>query len=151
MEKNDGHGGWSTMAPPWAKMPQRNMQATQDAYAAGFAEGQARFEAWVQQGGFNRLFAENCAVKTAMSGAIGGGGGILLGAFLAPFDGVNGLRAAETTTAKETAIATWHHTASKAKSMGKTFAAIGAVYSLSECLVERVMPPCACLSPLSDA
>jgi hypothetical protein len=48
--------------------------------------------------------------------------GIAMGAFLAPFDSMNGLKVAENATTKETAVATLHQTKTKALSMGRTFA-----------------------------
>jgi hypothetical protein len=41
---------------------------------------------------------------------------------------------------KETAIATYRSTATKAKGMGRTFGLIGAVYASTECAIETVRP-----------
>uniref|UniRef100_A0A7S0VA57 Mitochondrial import inner membrane translocase subunit TIM22 n=1 Tax=Hemiselmis tepida TaxID=464990 RepID=A0A7S0VA57_9CRYP len=62
---------------------------------------------------------------------------MMLGAFLAPFDTLGGLKVAENATAKETAMATLRQTAGKSTSMGRTFAVIGAVYAGSECVIEK--------------
>jgi len=51
-----------------------------------------RFNSWLMQGGLNRAMSENCLVKGGI--AFGGGWALggMLGAFLAPFDTVGGLR-----------------------------------------------------------
>lgn len=60
--------------------------------AAAAGEAVRSMEAWVQGGGLNRLIGENCMFKGIMSCVVGGGGGMMLGAFLAPFDSVGGLK-----------------------------------------------------------
>jgi hypothetical protein len=52
---------------------------------------QAQFEEWINKGGVTRL-GENCFLRGVMSATVGGGGGLALGAFLAPFDTMNGLK-----------------------------------------------------------
>lgn len=54
--------------------------------------GAKGFETWVSSGGLNRLMGENCYMKGVISCVVGGGGGIMLGAFLAPFDTLGGLK-----------------------------------------------------------
>ena len=51
-----------------------------------------KFEVWVKADGLNRLISENCLMKGAISTVVGGGGGVMLGAFLAPFDTMGGLK-----------------------------------------------------------
>ena len=60
------------------------------------SQGQAHIEGrlndWILQGGLNKLMSENCIFRGAMSGVVGYGGGIALGAFLAPFDSMGGMK-----------------------------------------------------------
>lgn len=55
-------------------------------------KGAENFQAWERSGGINRLMSENCLIKGIISCIVGGGGGIMLGAFLAPFDTMGGLK-----------------------------------------------------------
>jgi len=83
------------------------------------------------------LMGENCIIRGTMSATVGGAGGLALGAFLAPFDTMSGLKVAENATARETAMATLRQTGGKAAGMGRTFGAIGGVYATTECVIEK--------------
>mmetsp|Transcript_8922 Transcript_8922/g.13054 ORF Transcript_8922/g.13054 Transcript_8922/m.13054 type:complete len:218 (+) Transcript_8922:97-750(+) len=108
-----------------------------DPYQAGYVAGQAAFENWMLSGGANRLMGESCIFKGTISYTMGGAMGMAMGAFLAPFDSMNGLKVAENATAKETAVATMHQTRAKAMGMGRTFSALGGIYGLTECVIEK--------------
>jgi hypothetical protein len=64
-------------------------QAKMDDWAMKGAED---FQKWERSGGINRLMSENCLIKGIISCVVGGGGGVMLGAFLAPFDTMGGLK-----------------------------------------------------------
>ena len=53
---------------------------------------ETQLQTWIMTGGLNHMMGENCVIKGCMSAAVGGGGGLLLGAFLAPFDTMSGLK-----------------------------------------------------------
>lgn len=106
-------------------------------YEAGFQAGQQAFERWAAAGGANRLMGESCIFKSMLAYGAGGVMGLAFGAFMAPFDSMNGLKVAENATAKETAMATIRQTRSKALSLGRTFAPIGGVYAMTECIIEK--------------
>eukprot|EP00802_Teleaulax_amphioxeia_P024016 Tamp_24665.p1 GENE.Tamp_24665~~Tamp_24665.p1 ORF type:complete len:165 (-),score=25.85 Tamp_24665:483-950(-) len=82
------------------------------------------FNVWLMTGGANRLMGESCIFKGCLAYGAGGGLGLAFGAFMAPFDTMNGLKVAENATAKETAVATIHQTRTKAVGMGRTFAVL---------------------------
>jgi import inner membrane translocase subunit TIM22 len=99
--------------------------------------GQRLMENWIQSGGPQRVMGESCIFKGSTAYIVGGGLGVAMGAFLAPFDSMNGLKVAENATAKEVAVATIHQTRTKAVSMGRTFAALGGIYAVTECVIEK--------------
>ncbi|KAL8481811.1 hypothetical protein ACS0TY_027554 [Phlomoides rotata] len=78
----------------------------------------------------------NCAVRSVVSGVMGGGMGLAFGMFLASFD--------NPTTQEEVTGKVRQQIIQQAKKMGqkswsscKSFALMGFVFSLSECIVEK--------------
>lgn len=114
-----------------------SVTSSENPYEAGYEAGQQAYQNWMMSGGLNRLMGESCIFKGAIAYSAGGLMGLAMGAFLAPFDSMNGLKVAENATAKETAIATIHQTRSKAVSMGRTFASLGGIYGVTECVIEK--------------
>ncbi|KAJ1470995.1 hypothetical protein T484DRAFT_3558400 [Baffinella frigidus] len=133
--------GWGGRFPGTVSMMEQFKAANEAERALKLSYGD-RLNTWLMMGGLNKLMGENCLFKGGI--ALGGGWalGAMFGAFLAPFDTMGGLRVSENATAKETAVATLKQTGTKAHSLGKAFAMIGGVYSITECSIESVrLPP----------
>ncbi len=85
-------------------------------------------------------FMNNCAVRTIMSTVMGAGLGVAFGIFMGTMDTshIDGSLTAEAQkktfreTMKEVGKSTW----SRSKSYGKGFATMGALFSVSECVIE---------------
>ena len=120
-----------------ADMPGTANVVPDDAYQTGYLAGQRAFENWFNTVNPMQIMNESCIFKGAMAYTMGGAMGMAMGAFLAPFDSMNGLKVAENATAKEVAVATIHQTRSKAMSMGRTFSALGGIYGVTECVIEK--------------
>eukprot|EP01018_Ginkgo_biloba_P000019 Gb_07983 [translate_table: standard] len=76
----------------------------------------------------------NCAVRSVVSGVLGGGLGILMGLFLGALD--NPLMT-EQMTAKQQFIYTAKQMGSRSFSSAKAFAVMGLIFSGAECVVEK--------------
>jgi len=79
----------------------------------------------------------NCAVKTALSGVMGGFLGIAMGIFFGAFEAPDHTMTQKKVSIAETLKQTARNTASKSWSYAKGFAAFGALYAGSECVVEQ--------------
>ncbi|KAG6549744.1 hypothetical protein Mapa_008724 [Marchantia paleacea] len=76
----------------------------------------------------------NCAVRTVLSGVMGGGMGILMGGL---FGALEVPLHTETMTTKQQILYQARAMGSKSKSMAKAFAVMGAIFSGVECVVEK--------------
>jgi import inner membrane translocase subunit TIM22 len=79
----------------------------------------------------------NCAVKTVLSGVMGGFLGIAMGIFFGAFEAPDHTMTQKKVSIAETLKQTARNTASKSWSYAKGFAAFGALYAGSECVVEQ--------------
>jgi len=79
----------------------------------------------------------NCAVKTVLSGVMGGFLGIAMGIFFGAFEAPDHTLTQKKVSIAETLKQTARNTASKSWSYAKGFAAFGALYAGSECVVEQ--------------
>ena len=79
----------------------------------------------------------NCVVKTALSGVMGGVLGIAMGIFFGAFEAPDHTMTQKKVSIAETLKQTARSTASKSWSYAKGFAAFGALYAGSECVVEQ--------------
>jgi len=79
----------------------------------------------------------NCAVKTMLSGVMGGFLGIAMGIFFGAFEAPDHTMTQKKVSIAETLKQTARNTASKSWSYAKGFAAFGALYAGSECVVEQ--------------
>lgn len=80
---------------------------------------------------------ENCVMQSMIAGTAGGVMGLALGAFLAPFQSNIASIESENLPMKEQFRRGAREMASQSKSWGKNLMVIGAVFSCSECLVEK--------------
>jgi len=76
----------------------------------------------------------NCAVRTAVSGVMGGGMGVFMGML---FGALDTPLHAETMTARQQFVHAARTMGSRSMHMAKTFAIMGAIFSGTECLVEK--------------
>jgi len=79
----------------------------------------------------------NCVVKTALSGVMGGFLGVAMGIFFGAFEAPDHTMTQKKVSIAETLKQTARSTASKSWSYAKGFAAFGALYAGSECVVEQ--------------
>jgi mitochondrial import inner membrane translocase subunit TIM22 len=79
----------------------------------------------------------NCVVKTALSGVMGGVLGIAMGIFFGAFEAPDHTMTQKKVSIAETLKQTARSTALKSWSYAKGFAAFGALYAGSECVVEQ--------------
>lgn len=80
----------------------------------------------------------NCLVRTVISGVMGGGLGALFGLFATSMEGATGNMAVqETRRAREVFYETVRNVRIKGASYAKGFAAVGALFAGSECMVEK--------------
>lgn len=79
---------------------------------------------------------ESCTMQALLSGAVGGGAGLVLGVVLAPFNSSMGAET-ENLPMKEQFRRGFREMGSQSRSWGKNFMVIGAVFSCSECFVEK--------------
>lgn len=85
-------------------------------------------------------FMNHCAVRSVMSLVMGGGMGVLMGLVFGTMDNdapLAGEQGKPTKTAKQQILATAKSAGQKSWSYAKTFAAMGALYSGSECVIEK--------------
>lgn len=85
-------------------------------------------------------FMNHCAVRSVMSLVMGGGMGVLMGLVFGTMDNdahLTGEQGNKTKTAKQQILATAKSAGQKSWSYAKTFAAMGALYSGSECVIEK--------------
>jgi len=81
-------------------------------------------------------FRESCASQMVVSGAVSGLAGIVLGAVLAPFN--SSMQAQiEHLPLRQQFVRGGQEIAAQSKSWGKNLAVIGAVFSTTECFVEK--------------
>uniref|UniRef100_A0A1D1Y704 Mitochondrial import inner membrane translocase subunit TIM22 n=1 Tax=Anthurium amnicola TaxID=1678845 RepID=A0A1D1Y704_9ARAE len=76
----------------------------------------------------------NCAIRSAVSGIMGGGFGLFMGLLLGAVD--NPIMQQEM-TAKQQFIHTARQMGSRSMSSAKTFAVMGLIFSAAECVVEK--------------
>ncbi|CAH2037017.1 unnamed protein product [Thlaspi arvense] len=76
----------------------------------------------------------NCAFKSVMSGAMGGGLGLMMGLFLGALD--NPIMH-DTMTARQQFVFTAKQMGQRSWSSCKTFAVMGLIFSAAECVVEK--------------
>ena len=79
----------------------------------------------------------NCVVKTMLSGVMGGFLGVAMGIFFGAFEAPDHTMTQKKVSVAETLKTTARSTASKSWSYAKGFAAFGALYAGSECVVEQ--------------
>ena len=79
----------------------------------------------------------NCVVKTMLSGVMGGFLGVAMGIFFGAFEAPDHTMTQKKVSITETLKTTARSTASKSWSYAKGFAAFGALYAGSECVVEQ--------------
>ncbi|KAH7283426.1 hypothetical protein KP509_34G007100 [Ceratopteris richardii] len=79
---------------------------------------------------------DNCAVRSVLSLVGGGGLGLFMGMLLGALDNPPHL---DTMTAKEQFIYTARQMGSRSLSTAKAFAIMGAIFSGTECMVEKVV------------
>lgn len=81
----------------------------------------------------------NCFVRTVISGIMGGGLGVVFGLFTSTLEGSTGSMApvVETRRARDVFFETVRNTRIKSVSYAKGFAAMGALFSGSECVIEK--------------
>lgn len=84
----------------------------------------------------------NCFLRTVMSGVMGGGLGIVFGLFTSSLEGATGpmtpdATSVETRKAREVLAEMIRNTRRKSWSYAKAFAAMGALFAGSECVVEK--------------
>ena len=85
-------------------------------------------------------FRESCASQMVVSGAVSGLAGIVLGAVLAPFN--SSMQAQiEHLPLRQQFVRGGQEIAAQSKSWGKNLAVIGAVFSTTECFVEKRARP----------
>ncbi|CAK9224854.1 unnamed protein product [Sphagnum jensenii] len=76
----------------------------------------------------------NCAVRTGVSGVMGGGMGVFMGML---FGALDTPLHAETMTARQQFVHAARTMGSRSMHMAKTFAIMGAIFSGTECLIEK--------------
>ncbi|KAK3151337.1 hypothetical protein QOZ80_3AG0244590 [Eleusine coracana subsp. coracana] len=76
----------------------------------------------------------NCAVRSVVSGVMGGGLGILMGLF---FGALDNPITAEEMTARQQIVYTAKQMGRRSISSAKTFAVMGLIFSAAECVVEK--------------
>ena len=79
---------------------------------------------------------ENCTVQAIISGAAGGVAGLVLGAVLTPFNSSLAMET-ENLPLKDQFKRGFQEMGSQSRSWGKSLMVIGAVFSCSECFVEK--------------
>ena len=81
----------------------------------------------------------NCFVRTVLSGVMGGGLGLVFGLFASSMEGASGSMApvVETRRARDVFFDAVRSTRIKSVSYAKGFAAMGAMFAGSECVVEK--------------
>eukprot|EP00210_Caulerpa_lentillifera_P005318 g5081.t1 len=84
----------------------------------------------------------NCFLRTVMSGVMGGGLGIVFGLFTSSLEGATGPMAVEansieTRRARDVFFEMVKNTRQKSWSYAKAFAAMGALFAGSECVIEK--------------
>ncbi|KAL1499519.1 hypothetical protein AB1Y20_011722 [Prymnesium parvum] len=79
---------------------------------------------------------ESCTMQSIISGVVGGGAGMALGAVLAPFNSSVGVES-EHLPIKEQFRRGLREMGTQSRSWGKNLAVIGAVFQCSECFVEK--------------
>ena len=80
---------------------------------------------------------ESCTMQAIISGVVGGGAGLVLGAILAPFNSNISNMETDNLPMKEQFRRGLREMGSQSKSWGKNLMVIGAVFSCSECFVEK--------------
>ena len=80
---------------------------------------------------------ESCTMQAIISGVVGGGAGMVLGAILAPFNSNISSMETDNLPMKEQFRRGLREMGSQSKSWGKNLMVIGAVFSCSECFVEK--------------
>jgi import inner membrane translocase subunit TIM22 len=84
-------------------------------------------------------FMNNCGVRTVLSTVLGAGMGVMFGVFMGTMDtgaAVGGVADYQNQTMKQAFREMLKNTASKSRSYAKGFAAMGALFAGSECLIE---------------
>ena len=80
---------------------------------------------------------ESCTMQAIISGVVGGGAGLVLGAILAPFQSNVANMETESLPMREQFRRGFREMGTQSKSWGKNLMVIGAVFSCSECFVEK--------------
>ena len=80
---------------------------------------------------------ENCTMQAIISGVVGGGAGMVLGAILAPFNSNVATMEVNDLPMREQFRRGFREMGTQSKSWGKNLMVIGAVFSCSECFVEK--------------
>ena len=80
---------------------------------------------------------ESCTMQAIISGSVGGVAGFALGTLLAPFQSQAASIEAQELPMREQFRRGLNHMGSQGRSWGKNFAVIGAVFSCSECFIEK--------------
>lgn len=80
---------------------------------------------------------ENCTMQAIISGVVGGGAGMVLGLVLAPFNSNVSNMEVDNLPMREQFRRGFREMGSQSRSWGKNLMVIGAVFSCSECFVEK--------------
>jgi import inner membrane translocase subunit TIM22 len=80
---------------------------------------------------------ENCTMQAIISGVVGGGAGLVLGAILAPFNSNVSSMEVDNLPMREQFRRGFKEMGTQSRSWGKNLMVIGAVFSCSECFVEK--------------
>jgi len=92
---------------------------------------------WQPPGEPGQAARESCTMQAIISGAVGGGAGLVLGAILAPFNSNVANMEVDNLPMREQFRRGFREMGNQSKSWGKNLMVIGAVFSCSECFVEK--------------
>ena len=99
--------------------------------------GTDRYFAWLPPQEPGQAQRESCTMQAIISGVVGGGAGMVLGAVLAPFNSNVSNMEMDGLPMREQFRRGFREIGSQSKSWGKNLMVIGAVFSCSECFVEK--------------
>lgn len=95
------------------------------------------FTPWQPPQDASQASRESCTMQAMISGVVGGGAGLVLGAVLAPFQSNVASLEEQNLPMREQFRQGVKHMGQQSRSWGKSLMVIGAVFSCSECFVEK--------------